>query len=229
VMLADLLIQDKKLEDARQALSVGLANLPKSVPLRSAMATIEVNSGRSDAARKILQSLAEEFQALYGESPEKIDKVRPYMPSVRVYSLALYNLGQTDEALRWGMMLWALDPTDIANANNMAWILATAYKDYTRATEMIHRCLLLLPNHPQVLDTAGWIAFLSGKYPEAADNLLASIKYGDNAEAHYHLGRVYEARDRLDEARTEYQKAVDMGLQGKDLEDAQKRMKQARK
>jgi len=229
VMLADLLIQDKKLEEARQALSVGLANLPKSVPLRSAMATIEVNSGRSDAARKILQSLAEEFQALYGESPEKIEKVRPYMPSVRVYSLALYNLGQTDEALKWGMMLWALDPTDIANANNMAWILATAYKDYTRAAEMIRRCLLLLPNHPQVLDTAGWIAFLSGKYPEAADNLLASIKYGDNAEAHYHLGRVYEARDRLDEARTEYQKAVDMGLQGKDLEDAQKRVKQAHK
>ena len=229
VMLADLLIQDKKLEEARQALSVGLANLPKSVLLRSAMATIEVNAGRPDAARKILQSLAEEFQTLYGESPEKIDKLRPYLPSVRVYSLALYNLGQTDEALKWGMMLYALDPTDVANANNMAWILATAYKDYTRAGEIIRRCLFLLPNHPQILDTAGWIAFLSGKYAEAADNLLASIKYGDNAEAHYHMGRVYEARDRLDEARTEYQKAIDMGLEGKDLADAQKRLTQARK
>jgi tetratricopeptide (TPR) repeat protein len=226
VLLADLLIQDKKMDEARQALSVGLSNLPKSVSLRSAMATIEVNTGRSDAARKILQSLAEEFLSLYGESPEKIDKLRPYMPSVRVYSLALYNLGQTDEALAWGMRLWALDPTDVANANNMAWILATAYKDYSRATEMIRRCLLLLPNHPQVLDTAGWIAFLSGKYTEAADNLLASIKYADNAEAHYHLGRVYEARDRPDEARTEYQKAVGLGLEGKDLEDAQKRLKQ---
>jgi tetratricopeptide (TPR) repeat protein len=235
VMLADLLLQNKSgdpaknAEEARKALTVGLTNLPKSVSLRSAMATIEVNANRPEAARKILQSLAEEFQVLYGESPEKIDKLRPYMPSVRVYSLALYNLGRAEEALKWGMMLWALDPTDIANANNMAWILATTYKDYTRAGEMIRRCLALLPNHPQVLDTAGWIAFLSGKYPEAADNLLASIKYGDNAEAHYHLGRVYEARDRLDEARTEYQKAIDMGLEGKDLEDAQKRVKLARK
>ena len=229
VMLADLLLQDKNPDEARKALAAGLANLPKSVALRAAMATIEVSVNRPDAARKILQSLAQEFQALYGESPEKIDKLRPYMPSVRVYSLALYNLGQTDEALKWGMMLWALDPTDIANANNMAWILATDKKDYTRAGEMIHRCLALLPNHPQVLDTAGWIAFLSGKYPEAADNLMASIKYGDNAEAHYHLGRVYEVRDRLDEARVEYQKAIDMGLVGKGLEDAQKRLKQVRK
>jgi len=229
VMLADLLMQQKNLDEARKALAAGLAALPKSVPLRSAMATVEVNANRPEAARKILQSLAEEFKTLYGESPEKIDKLRPYMPSVRVYSLALYNLGQTDEALKWGMMLWALDPTDIANANNMAWILATTYKDYTRAGDMIRRCLALLPNHPQVLDTAGWIAFLSGKYPEAADNLLASIKYGDNAEAHYHLGRVYEARDRLDEAREQYQKAIDMNLGGRDLEDAQKRLKQARK
>jgi tetratricopeptide (TPR) repeat protein len=229
VMLADLLIQDKKMDDARKALTVGLANLPKSVPLRSAMATIEVNVNRPESARKILQLLAEEFQALYGESPERIDKLRPYLPSIRIYSLALYNLGQTDEALKWGMMLYALDPTDVANANNMAWILAENKKDYTRAGDVIRRCLNLLPNHPQILDTAGWIAFLSGKYPEAADNLLASIKYGDNAEAHYHLGRVYEARDRMDEARTEYQKAIDMGLEGKDLEDAQKRVKQARK
>jgi Flp pilus assembly protein TadD len=58
---------------------------------------------------------------------------------------------------------------------------------------------------------------------------MASIKYGDNAEAHYHLGRVYEVRDRLDEARVEYQKAIDMGLVGRDLEDAQKRLKQVRK
>jgi tetratricopeptide (TPR) repeat protein len=229
VLLADLLLQDKNPEEARKALAAGLANLPKSVSLRSAMAAIEVSANQPEAARKILQSLAEEFRALYGESPERIDKLRPYMPSVRVYSLALYNLGQVDEALKWGMMLYAMDPTDVVNANNMAWILASAQKDYVRAGEIIRRCLNLLPNQPQILDTAGWIAFLSGKYPEAVDNLLASIKYGDNAEAHYHLGRVYEALDRLDEAREQHQKAIDMGLAGKDLEEAQKRLKQARK
>ncbi|MCX5684098.1 MAG: tetratricopeptide repeat protein [Planctomycetota bacterium] len=233
VLLAELLLQDKSTknntDEARKALAVGLTNLPKSVSMRAALAAIEVNANRPDAARAILQSLAEEFQTLYSESPEKIEKLRAYIPSVRVYSLALYNLGQPDEAIKWGMLLYALDPTDTTNANNMAWILATDKKDLIKAGEIIRRCLALLPNHPQLLDTAGWIAFLSGKYPEAADNLLASIKYGDNAEAHYHLGRVYEARDRLDEAREQFQKAIDMGLAGKEVEDAQKRLKQARK
>ncbi|MBE3096628.1 MAG: tetratricopeptide repeat protein [Planctomycetes bacterium] len=229
VMLAELLAQDNKPADARQVLAAGLANIPKSILLRAAVATREVNDNRPEAARKILQPLAEEFQALYSRTPEKLDKLKPYMVPIRIYSLALFNLGQTDEAVKWGMMLWSLDPTDVANANNMAWVWATTYKDYGRATEMIQQCMRLLPNHPQVLDTAGWIAFLSGKHQEAADNLLASIKYGDNPEAHYHLGRVYEARERFDEARAEYQKALQMGLQVKDREDAQRRLAQLKK
>jgi tetratricopeptide (TPR) repeat protein len=229
VMLADLLNQDKKTAEARQVLAAGLANIPKSVGIRAAVAALEVNDNRPEAARKILQTLAEEFQALYSRSPEKLDRLRPYMVPIRVYSLALFNLGQTDEALKWGMMLYSLDPTDVANANNMAWILATSYKDYTRALEIARQCLRLLPNHPQVLDTLGWVFFLMGRHQEAADNLLASIKYGDNPEAHYHLGRVYEVRERPDEARTEYQKALQMGLQSKDREDAQRRLDQLKK
>jgi len=232
VMLADLLSQDKKPAEVRQVLAAGLANIPKSVPIRAAVAILEVNDNRFEAARKILQTLAEEFQALYSRTPEKFDRLKPYMAPICVYSLVLFNLGQTDEAVKWGMMLYSLDPTDIANANNMAWILATSYKDYTRALEMARHCLRLMPNHPQLLDTYGWIFFLMGRYQEAADNLLASIKYGDNPEAHYHLGRVYEVQERFDEARAEYQKALQMGLkgnQGKDREDAQRRLAQLKR
>jgi tetratricopeptide (TPR) repeat protein len=224
VLMADLLVQAKKPDDARTALATGLANIPKSVSIRAAMATIDVSARRYEQARQILKPLAEEFQAQYTKSPEKLDRLRPYLAPVRAYTLALFNLGQSDEALRWGMMLWSMDPTDIANANNMAWILATVYKDFGRATELIDQCLRLLPNHPQILDTKGWILFLNGRYAEAADNLLNSIKYGDNPEAHYHLGRVYEARERLDEARTEYRRSVEMGLAGKEKEDAEARL-----
>jgi len=115
----------------------------------------------------------------------------------------------------------------VANANNMAWILATEHKDLVRARDMIQRCMRLVPNHPQVLDTAGWIAFLGNRYEEAVDNLMASIKYGDNPEAHYHLGRVYEARQRPDEARAELKKALELGLNDpKAKADAEQRLKQ---
>jgi tetratricopeptide (TPR) repeat protein len=224
VLLADLLMRNKQLEEARQVLMVGLTKVPKSIPLRGGVAMIDVGAQRYDSACKILQPLAEEFQARYSRAPEKLDLLRPYFVPIRIYSLALYNLSRHEESLKWGMMLWSLEPTDVANANNMAWILATAYRDYPRASEMIAQCTRLVPNQPQVLDTAGWIAFLSGKYTEAADYLMASVKHGDNAEAHYHLARLYEATERPDEARTEYQKALKIGLSLRDKEDAQKRL-----
>ncbi len=226
VYLADLLVRAKQMDEARQILLTGLSKVPKSIPIRAGLAALDIGEHGSQTAVKILKPLAEEFQAQYSRMPDKLSKLRPYMTSIRVYSLALYNLGQTAEALKWGMMLWSLDPTDVANANNMAWILATEHKDFIRARDMIQRCMRLMPNHPQVLDTAGWIAFLEQRYDAAMENLMASIKYGDNPQARYHLGRVYEVRQRPDEARAEYQKALEVGLKGKDKTDAEQRLKQ---
>jgi len=226
VYLADLLVRAQQIAEARQILLTGLSKVPKSIPIRAGLAALDIGEQGAASAAKILKPLAEEFAAQYSRMPDKLSKLRPYMTSIRIYSLALYNLGQTEEALKWGMMLWSLDPTDVANANNMAWILATEHKDFMQARDMIQRCMRLVPNHPQVLDTAGWIAFLDNRYDEAMENLTASIRYRDNPEARYHMGRVYEARERPDEARAEYQKAIELGLTGKDRTDAEQRLKQ---
>ena len=229
VYLADMLMRANRPDPARQTLQAGLQKIPDSISLRTGIATIEVATQHPEAAKAILEPLVKQFADLYGTNPEALgpeglDRLRPYMMPIRIYSLTLYNLGQIDEALAWGMKLWAVDPTDIANANNMAWILAIHKKNYPAAIDMIERCKRLVPNQPQVLDTAGWIDFLAGKYREASEDLQASIKYGDNPEAHYHLGRLHEAREQPEDARTEYQKAIQMGLSGKDADDAEQRM-----
>jgi len=224
--LAELLMRVGRSEEARAVLKTGLAKIPASIPMRASLAAIDIGSGHPETAAETLEPLAKQFESKYSQQPERIDQLRPYMTSVRIHALALYNTGKIDEALKWGMMLWAIDPTDVANANNMAWLLATEKKDYVRSREMIDRCKRLVPNYPQVLDTSGWIYFLEDRPEDATDDLLASIKNGDNPEARYHLGRVYEARLRPDEARVEYQKAVDIGLKGKDRADAEKRLKQ---
>jgi len=226
VYLADLLVRARQVEEARKVLMTGLSKAPRSIPIRAGLAALDIGEQGAPMAVKILKPLAEDFEAQYSRMPDKLANLRPYMASIRIYSLALYTLGQTEEALKWGMMLWALDPTDVANANNMAWILATEHKDFVRARDMIQRCMRLVPNHPQVLDTAGWIAFLEQRYEEAMENFMASIRYGDNPEARYHLGRVYEARQRPDEARAEYQKAIELGLKGKDKTDVEQRLRQ---
>jgi tetratricopeptide (TPR) repeat protein len=226
VNLADLLLRVGRTEDARGALRTGLAKVPASIPMRASLAAVDISSGHPEAAVETLQPLIKQFESKFSQQPERIDQLRPYMPSVRIYALALYNTGKMEEAQKWGMMLWTIDPTDVANANNMAWLLATEKKDYATAREMIDQCKRLVPNHPQVLDTSGWIYFLENRLDDATNDLLASVKSGENPEARYHLGRVYEARQRPDEARVEYQKALDIGLKGKDKDDAAKRLKQ---
>jgi tetratricopeptide (TPR) repeat protein len=214
-------LMEQRRAEARRILVVGLQYVPKSISIRAAIASLDVMAGRSKEAEEILLPLVREFDAVYSQAPEKLDKLRPYMVPIRIYSLTAYNLGRPDEALKYGMMLWTIDPTDVANANNMAWILATEKKDFGQAMEIIQRCLRLVPNHPQVLDTAGWVLFLANKPEDAADYLKASIKYGDNAEARYHLGRVHEARGDWAPAREEYEEALKMGLTDKDKADAE--------
>jgi len=226
VYLADLLVRNKRPDEARQVLATGLAKVPESVSIRAGLAALEIGSRGPEAAAKILEPLAKEFEAHYSRTPDRLPELRPYMPSIRIYSLSLYRMGKVDESLKWGMMLWSLDPTDVANANNMAWILATERKDFARSRDMIRRCLRLVPNHPQVLDTAGWIEFQDEQYDQAIEYFLASIRYGETPEAHYHLGRVYEAIGRPDEAREEYTKAKELGLGDRDKGDLQRRLQQ---
>jgi tetratricopeptide (TPR) repeat protein len=224
VYLADLLVRAERVDEARQILLTGLQRVPTSIAIRAGLAALEIGGQGAEAAVKILKPLVEEFEARYGTTPDRLEALRPYMTSVRVYSLALYNLGRVDDSLKWGMMLYGLDPTDVANANNMAWVLATEKKDFIRAREMIATVLRLMPNHPQVLDTAGWIAFMEGKHDEAIEMFNASIRYGDNAEAHYHMGRVFEDQQRIEEARTQYEKALEMKLAGKERLECEKRL-----
>jgi superkiller protein 3 len=226
VFLADLLVRAERKKEARDVLVTGLKQVPRSVPIRAALAALEIGAGGAERAARILKPLAQEFEDKYSRMPDRLPELRPYMPSIRIYSLSLYRTGKIDQALDWGMKLWSLDPTDVANANNMAWILATEKKDFNRARDLIDRCKRLVPNHPQVLDTAGWIEFLAGRYADAIENFLASIRYGDNAEARYHLGRAYEASARQDEAREEYKKALEMGLDDPEKTDAEQRLEQ---
>jgi tetratricopeptide (TPR) repeat protein len=190
---------------------------------------METAAGNHEAAKRVLDPVAAKFEQQYSLAPEALDKLRPFVPPIHLYTLILYYLGQVDDAVRWGTRLWNLDPLHAANANNLAWILATERKDYQRANELVRRSMQLVPNDPQVLDTAGWVAFLQDDYERATTYLLESINRRDNPEARYHLGRVYEQIQRPEEALQEYEKALALGLKQKDKQDVEKRIEQLRK
>jgi tetratricopeptide (TPR) repeat protein len=221
--------REQRLAEARQVLLEGLTKVPDSLDIRTSLAGMETAAGNHEAAKRVLDPVAAKFEQQYSLAPEALDKLRPFVSAIHLYTLILYYLGQVDDAVRWGTRLWNLDPLHAANANNLAWILATERKDYQRANELVRRSMQLVPNNPQVLDTAGWVAFLQDDYERATTYLLESIDRQDNSEARYHLGRVYEQRQRPEEALQEYEKALALGLRQKDKQDAEKRIEQLRK
>ena len=214
------------IQRARQVLLEGLTRIPGSIAIRTQLGGMEIDDGNYSQSLQVLQSLAEAFRSKYSRLQEDLPGLRPYIPGVRFYSLGLYYSGKVDEAIGWSTMLWELDPTEVANANNLAWILAVEKKQYDEAWQIIQRVLRLVPDEPQILDTAGWIAYLKGDYQTASANLQRSIQRKDNSEAHYHLAYVFEAITRPDDARDEYKKALDMGgLKARDKQDAEQRLK----
>jgi tetratricopeptide (TPR) repeat protein len=221
--------RDQRLGEVRRVLLEGLAKVPDSLDIRTTLAGMETTAGNFGAAKRVLDPVAAKFEQQYSLAPEALDKLRPFVSAIHLYTLTLYYLGQVDDAVKWGTRLWNLDPLHAANANNLAWILAEERKDYQRASELVRRSMQLVPNNPQVLDTAGWVAFLQDDYERATTYLLESINRQDNPEARYHLGRVYEQRQRPEEALQEYEKALGMGLRQKEGQDAQKRIEQLRK
>ena len=221
--------REQRLAESRQVLLEGLAKVPGSLNIRTSLAGMEVAAGNNEAAKRVLAPVAAKFEQQYSLAPGARDKLRPFISAIHLYTLTLYYLGQVDDAVKWGTRLWNLDPLHAANANNLAWILATERKDYQRASELVRRSMQLVPNDPQVLDTAGWVAFLQDDYERATTYLLESIDRLDNPEARYHLGRVYEQRLRPEEALQEYEKALGMGLRQKEGQDAQRRIEQLRK
>ncbi len=222
--LAGIYIKEQKAPLARAVLAEGLQLLPDSVIVRTELAKIELSLNDAKTAKERLEVLVKKFEVDRKEKADDPDQLGVYVGPLGTYSLALYRLGRIDEAIAWAKVVWKLSPTDVANSNNLAWMLATERKALTEATDLIRQCLRLMPTNPQVLDTAGWIAYLRGDLGQAQQYLTDSTRQGDNADARYHLGRTYEARERPEDAREQYQQAIKLGLLGKDLADAKQRL-----
>ncbi len=213
----------------REVLETGLNHVSGSILIRTRLGARELEDDRAEAAVAVLRFVAEAFERDFSLMPEMRAALRQYTQGVRFYSLALYQTGKIDEAVRWGRMVWQLDPTDFANANNLAWILAVEKKELDEAEDLMQRALQLLRRNPHILDTAGVIAYLREEHQKAINYLRESIDRGETAEAHYHLGWVYEARQQPSLARQHYEKALEMGLEAKETEDCRKRLERCKK
>ena len=100
-----------------------------------------------------------------------------------------------------------LAPRDVEAMNNLASVLLVL-KD-PGAAKMAEQALALQPGNPNVIDTAGWAAFQTGRKDRALQLLRdARLRDPSNPEIRFHLAQVLADGGRRAEARAEVEAAL---------------------
>lgn len=120
--------------------------------------------------------------------------------------------GQVDLAIEIYEKLYARNSNDMTVANNLASLLSGFRDDeetLTRAAAVARR--LRGTDVPAFQDTYGWIVHRKGEHKEAVSYLISAAK-GLPADplVRYHLGMVYAALDRKEDAIAELTRAIEI-------------------
>lgn len=205
---------------------------PEDPNRRYLMATTQSAAGQLDAAKanyEALLALAPKNPALYlqlirvslaqGDAPagaawlEKGLEATSNAPSLlRLKAEALDRERDFDGAIKIYEELYTRNPDDVIVANNLASLLTTHRGDaasFERAAAVAGR-LRGIPQ-PAFQDTWGWIALNRGDLEEALAHLEPAAQgIPGDAIVQYHLGRAYEAAERVAEARAQYAKVLEL-------------------
>lgn len=232
VQLVRTQIMTGRLDQARAFVDEELAKTPDSVPLQLLSANLHGLQGRLDAAETIYRDLLSrqpdiepailQLQALLratdraGEAEDLVQRSLELLPkSRRLRLLEAYRLekrGRYEEAIAVYEILYGEDSSDVVVANNLASMLSNhreTAEDLDRAHAIARR--LTGTEVPAFQDTLGWILFLRGDAEGAVERLeLAAAALPEEPSVAAHLGLVYAALGRDEEARRTLRRALDL-------------------
>jgi predicted Zn-dependent protease len=95
--------------------------------------------------------------------------------------------------------------------NNLGYVLVERNERLTEALTLIQKAIRIDPTNPSYLDSLGWANFRLGNLEEAERNLrnAARIDYA-SATIQEHLGDVYDKQGKQQQARSFWQRALDL-------------------
>lgn len=145
--------------------------------------------------------------------------------ALRIAAMAANNLNQYDQSKNYYLKLLKISPTDASACNNMAYLLASKFRDLQGALRYAQQANDLSAQQEGVngychdannLDTLGWIYYLTDDYSDAYDALEMSLKYNPPPVAYYHLGQVLVAQNNFSEAKQVLQEGLIAARQSND-------------
>ncbi len=110
-------------------------------------------------------------------------------------------MDRVDDAIRELEALLKKNPEDPVALNALGYTLADRTTRYKEAERYISKALEKSPNSPAIVDSMGWVQFRLGHYDEAVEYLQRAWSLDRDPEIAAHLGEVYWAQGKQDEAR----------------------------
>jgi len=201
-------------DKAIELLAKSLAAEPTNHKLRMSLAWLYFRKAESEGRKELYEKSGELLQEVVAElSQEK--------QAWAQLGLVYYNLEMDDEAKGAFDKALQLDASDFATLNNYAWFLSDRLGEHEKALELARRAAALQPKNATVLDTVGWIEYLSEQPQKALSTLRQSVELGEIAANTYHLAVVYEKRGKGEDrllAQALARKAIHLDPNGKNGE-----------
>ncbi len=197
-ILAVVNIANNDLDTAETLYRDILASNPNQSGIWLSLSRLKMRQGDKDEAVAVID-------AGIGQNPDKTDLL---------WAKASFEEleGDVDEAIKIYEKLYELNSSSIIIANNLASLLSTHRND-EESLEQAWRIARRLQdaNSPALMDTYGWILHRRGKSDEALTYLeKAAQGLPGDAIVQYHLGQVYVALERTDEALAQFRMAVEI-------------------
>jgi tetratricopeptide (TPR) repeat protein len=124
-----------------------------------------------------------------------------------------HRLKQHPESDAYFEKALALNPKNATALNNYAYYLSVRKEKLDRALKLTEESNLLSPKNPVFLDTWAWVLYQKGQYGEALKKMEEVIALSSelDAEVRMHYGDILFALKRNQEAKEQWQKALETG------------------
>jgi tetratricopeptide (TPR) repeat protein len=175
--LANLLMVQGNLKDARAALVTANNDDPNFIPAYLSLVQVDAAEHKFDDAASRLQ---------------KVLSVDGHHNTARIWLGNIAEIkGDHKEALKMYSEVVAADPRNAQALNNVAYLTAEFANQPNEAFEYAQKAQQLEPNNPNYDDTLGWILYRKGLYSAAVKFLERTSARQGNVVWQYHLAMAY--------------------------------------
>jgi tetratricopeptide (TPR) repeat protein len=134
------------------------------------------------------------------------------------------QMGRVDDAIAELQALLERNPDDPVALNALGYTLADRTTRYEEAERYVSRALQQSPNSPAIVDSMGWVQFRLGNFDQAVEYLQKAWLLDRDPEIAAHLGEVYWAQGRQDDAKEIWYESLEENPDSEELQEVVERL-----